>query len=162
MAKNIWTNILAFSILFLLKSIISVLSKLDNCLIPVGDKFLLCKRDFSSIFQEIFQVFNSILYLLWLKDKLTDIVSRTEYISSKKKVKMETYLIIPEFLLDQLKAEAAGAFSFEPLYSRYVYFFNTNYRTQNQLQLKYLCVKNLNVTNTLPFLVWCNSPSIFN
>ncbi len=53
-----------------------------------------------------------------LKDKLTDIVSRTEYISSKKKVKMETYLIIPEFLLDQLKAEAAGAFSFEPLYSR--------------------------------------------
>jgi len=54
-----------------------------------------------------------------LQDKLTDIVSRTEYISSKKKVKMETYLIIPEFLLDQLKAEAAGAFSFQPLYSSF-------------------------------------------
>ena len=61
--KNI--DFAIFDIFSFKKYYISVLSKLDNCTLQDGDKFfLLHKRDFSSNFQEIFEVFNSILYLL--------------------------------------------------------------------------------------------------
>ena len=51
---------------FFLICIIAVLSKLDNRTIKVGYKFFLLRKcDFSSIFQYIFKVFISILYLLW-------------------------------------------------------------------------------------------------
>ena len=61
MYKN--NDIVIFDI-FSFKSIISVLSKLDNCSNQVSDKFFIAQTQLFFNFQYIFEVFNSIFYLL--------------------------------------------------------------------------------------------------
>jgi len=54
-----------------------------------------------------------------LYSKLLDLVSRSDYVTKKQHKRMQTYLIIPSFLLDQLTFLARRSLDFDVIYSTF-------------------------------------------
>jgi len=82
-----------------------------------------------------------------LNTKLTDLVSRSQYIASKRGMPMQTYLIIPDFLLTQLEKEAGRSLSFQHLYQT---FPHVSVESFDKLQMEFHDIRgHLNLESVL-------------